>query len=265
METFTFWRCVGGAWADGWRYARERPVLVMVVFLVAWLAPYIDEFLRPDRLPPFRILVWVPLAAFVAVRIVVFSALGVNALRFVLLASQLADSEPLFGPCYWRWLGVTWVIVLGVVAVAAVAIGFALGVVFLLALSHVRAPLSVPLLVGGAAIASACLGLVLFTRLSLLRTHVAIGGDMRVSDAWRDSRGRFWSLWAIQTIATLPLLLIAFYVVHSPVAVERPEALATLLGAFADVTGICVGAACAGWLYRRYAQSLSAPGVAGKL
>lgn len=31
------------------------------------------------------------------------------------------------------------------------------------------------------------------TRLNLLFTLVAIGGRVRVADAWRDSRGHFWS------------------------------------------------------------------------
>ncbi|WP_321935296.1 hypothetical protein [Paraburkholderia sp. J8-2] len=265
MENLTFWRCVRGAWADGLNYMRLRPLLVLAFFLPSWVAPYVEAILRPHPHPPFRFLVWVPLAVFEVVRFGFVAALAVDVLRFLLLPERPAVPEPLFGRSFWRYLGVTWALLFALVVLAAIAVVFALGVVFVLMLSHVHAPLSVPLLVGGAAIVSQFLGIFLVTRLSLLSTHVAIGGSVRIAEAWRDSRGRFWRLWLTQAVATLPLLLLARIAMHTPLAMARPGGISALFEALADVAGACIGGACAAWLYRIYAQRLRGlqPSAAG--
>lgn len=257
METFTFWGCVRGAWVDGWRYIRRRPVLVMAFFLPSFIAPYIEAILRPAPHLPFRVLVWLPLILFELLRFSFIAALSVDTLRHLLPPEGPTNREPLFGRSLWRYVGVVCAMLVGMLAIAALVIGFALGVIFVMMLNHVRSPLlSIGVAIVGASIASGVIGIFLITRLSLLSTHVAIGGTVRIAAAWRDSRGRFWTLWLTQFVATLPFMVIARVTVHPTLFLGHPSGLMALLGAVDSVVAACVAAACAAWLYRRYAQSL---------
>lgn len=261
MATFTFWRCVLVGWADAWRYVCQRPVRVMSFFLIAWLAPYIDALLLPDLHPPFKAIVWVPFGVVGLARVVVLTALPVDVLRFLLLDAPQARAEPVFGRSLRRYVTVTWASILAILCAAVVVVGFGIGVAVVLKPDHFRAP-PMSVLLAYATIVAVCLGLIFLTRLNLLFTHVAIGGRVRVADAWRDSRGHFWSISATQGIASLPLFLFSCLLIRQHMGMARPADMWALLGAIADVTNFCVGAGCAGCLYRRYAQSLKNPGEA---
>jgi hypothetical protein len=256
MESITFEKCVKGAWRDGCRYVRHRPALVAVIFVIAWLAPFVETVLRPDKLPPFRLIAYIPLGAFELFKLALFSVLTVQAVRFVLLGKPEADAEPLISRNYWRYLGFACGLLLLFLAIVAIAMVLAFGVVFLLARHHIRSPILVPIVVGGSGLIAAGIGMFLGARLSLLCTQVAIGGAARVRDSWIDTRGHCWSIWMTLTVTVVPLLAVSRVVVASE-AVAQQHSLAGVVafgGALAEAAGLCVGAACSAWLYRRYAR-----------
>jgi hypothetical protein len=281
MESITLGQCVKGAWRDGWRYFRHRPAFAVLLLPYAWLSSSAMNALRPDRTPPFRLLTYVPLGVFTLLESALFSLLIIHAIRFVLLDNDSANAQPISGPSYWRYLGCTWGLamlapVLVCLALALVGLALALCVALMIGLDPttkaaiVQHPVEARLLI---MIVSA--GLVLFaggiscfvlTRLSLLHTHVAIGGSLRIREVWTDTRGHCWSLWLTQWCAGLPTLAVWGLVAAYELA-SRHQGLASLntLNTFSAPTttlsafgALYVGAPCSAWLYRRYANTLKA-------
>lgn len=259
MESITFGQCVKGAWRDGWRYVRYQPWLVLAVLVMAWFAPFVEAALRPNALPPFRFIAYVPLGIFELLQIALCSALTVQAVRFVLLGRHAADAEPLISRNYWRYLGFTYGLILLALACMAAAAALAFGVVILLALFHIDYPVLVPILMGGGVAAAGVAGFFLGIRLSLLSTHMAIGGAVRFRETWADTRGHCWSIGLTQTIATLPMFAVAYAVVSPRLAMAHHglAAVGAFGGALAGVGAVCAGAACSAWLYLRYASALA--------
>ncbi|MCX5539467.1 hypothetical protein M3A49_08175 [Paraburkholderia sp. CNPSo 3076] len=108
MESITFGQCVKGAWRDGWRYFRHRPVFAVLLPLYAWLSSSVMNGLRPDSTPPFRLLTYVPLGVFALMDSALFALLVMHAIRFVLLDNDSPKAQPIPAPNYWRFLGCTW-------------------------------------------------------------------------------------------------------------------------------------------------------------
>jgi hypothetical protein len=257
METITFGQCVKGAWHDGWRYAHHRPALVMVIFVFAWLAPLAETILRPDDIPPFLPVTWIPLIVFELARVALNALLVVHTVRFVLLGSDVAEIEPLAGRSYWRYLGSVYGLVLLLVCIVSGAAALAAGALLMIDQHHAGAVMLALMVVGGSAFLAAAISFFLGARLSLLCAHVAVGGRLRLRDTWSDTRGHCWSIWLTQMVSTLPILVIArFGVVYGlPVWHHRVSSVNAFGIALADTAGLCVGAACSAWLYRRYANS----------
>jgi hypothetical protein len=110
----------------------------------------------------------------------------------------------------------------------------------------------------GAGFALIALGICWFvlTRLSLLHTHVAIGGTLRIREVWTDTRGHCWSICLIQLCAGVPT-----FAVHALVAASGLASLHTFgtpATALSDLGALYIGAPCSAWLYRRYANTLKA-------
>ncbi|MFP6562041.1 hypothetical protein WJ542_27630 [Paraburkholderia sp. B3] len=261
MEAIGFGQCVKGAWRDGWRYVQHRPGLVTLMFVLVWMASFVEGVLKPDRRPPFRVITYVPLGAFELVKIALLATLTVHALRFVLLGAREADSEPLFGRNYWRYLGLIYVLCLFVLALAAIGFGLGAGVVWLLAARHhLGSPILIPALIGLGMLVAMCVGFFLLMRLSLLSTHVAIGGGMRIRAAWADTRGHCWSIWLTQMAATLPMLAVSGVAMLCEVAARRHGigGINAISGAIVGIASVFVSAGCGAWLYLRYAAALAA-------
>lgn len=261
MKSVTFWQCVKGAWRDGWRFAKHRPWLALAVFAIAWLAPYAEAVLPPDTLPPFRFVTYVPIGAFELMRAAVFPALVVQAVHFLLLERRRAqaEAEMLAVSPAWRYGLLGYGMVVLFVAIVAAVVSLAVGAVLVQA--HLWPTLSINVngLIGASAIVAIGLGFFVCGRLSLLTTHVAAGGNLRLRDAWRDSRGHCWSIWFTQMIALLPVFAVTGAVVFFDDAARRHgfADFMALLGALAAVSGVCVSAACSCWLYTRYAGVLT--------
>lgn len=260
MEAITFRQCVKGAWRDGWRYVRHRPALVAAMFAMAWLAPFAETALRPDRIPPFRVVTWIPLGMFELAETVLFSLLTVQAVRFVLLDSREADAEPLFGRNYWRYLGLACVLYLFIAFVAV--LGLALWAAVAFALTKHQPDLSslVRIAKGPSILLIIGIAFFIWLRFSLLSTHVAIGGAVRVRATWSDTRGHCWSLLLTSMVAALPMMVVSGAMALGEVA-ARQHGLGGVDAfgrAIANVGTFCISAACSAWLYRRYAVRLAA-------
>jgi hypothetical protein len=261
MQAISFGQCVKGAWRDGWRYVQHRPGLVTLMLVLVWMATFVESVLRPDQRPPFRFITYVPLGAFELVKLALLSTLTVHALRFVLLGAREADSEPLFSRHYWRYLGLTLVVVVLVLASVAVGLGLGAGIVWLLAVEHRPGlPILIPVVVGLCMFLALGTGCFLLTRLSLLLTHVAIGGALRIRATWADTRGHCWSLWLTQVVAMLPMMAVSGVAMLFEVAAQRHGVggFNAIAGSIVGVASVFVGAGCSAWLYLRYAASLAA-------
>ncbi|MCP3712784.1 hypothetical protein M3I54_38780 [Paraburkholderia sp. CNPSo 3274] len=267
-----------GAWRDGWRYLRHRPAFAVLLPLYAWLSSSVVNVLRPDSTPPFRLLTYVPLGVFALMDSALFSLLIMHAIRFVLLDNDSTKAQPISGPSYWRFLGCTF----GLTMLAPVLVCLALVLVFLamalyaglmIWLAHtaktaiaqfpVEAHILIPIVGGGFALFAGGISCFVLTRLSLLHTHVAIGGTLRIREVWTDTRGHCWSIWLIQWCAGLPTLAAWVLVAASDLAtghqglasLNTHNTLGTALAAFG---ALYLGAPCSAWLYRRYANTLKA-------
>lgn len=278
MESITLGQCVKGAWRDGWRYLRHRPVFAILLALYAWLSSLAVNALRPDRTPPFRLLTYVPLGVFELMDSALFALLIMHAIRFVLLETDSTNAQPISGPSYWRFLGCTYGLTM--LALMLVGLGMALTMALYLGLTILLAhplttattqfPVEARILISivGAAFVLIGAGISCFvlTRLSLLHTHVAIGGTLRIREGWTDTRGHCWSIWSIQFCAGLPTFAASTVVAASDLA-SRHHGLASLntLNAFGALAtalpafgALYIGAPCSAWLYRRYANALRA-------
>jgi hypothetical protein len=116
----------------------------------------------------------------------------------------------------------------------------------------------IPVAAGFSAIGAMCVSFFLMGRLSLLSTHAAIGGAIRVRKAWADTRGHYWSIVLTQASSMAPVFVFWILVAVAGPAVRRQGhgMLYPFTAALAYVETLYVGAACAAWLYRRYASAL---------
>ncbi|MEX3941003.1 hypothetical protein AB4Y44_15915 [Paraburkholderia sp. BR10937] len=278
MESITFAQCVKGAWRDGWRYLRHHPVFAVLLLPYAWLSSSAVNALSPDRTPPFRLLTYVPLGVFTLLESALFSLLIIHAIRFVLLDNDSANAQPISGPSYWRYLGCTWGLamlapVLVCLVLALVGLALALCVELMIGLDPaakaaiVQHPVEARLLImivgAGLVLLAGGISCFVLTRLSLLHTHVAIGGTLRIREVWTDTRGHCWSIWLIQLCAGLPTLSASVIVAATGFA-TRHQVLASLNThnlpgtALATFGALYLGAPCSAWLYRRYGNTLKA-------
>lgn len=276
MESITFGQCVKGAWRDGWRYLRYRPALAIALALYAWLSSFLVNALRPDTTPPFRLLAYAPLGVFALVNSAVFALFIMHAIRFVLLETGSTNTQPVSRLSYWRFFGCSWGFALIALVICCLAmapyVGLSIGLMIWLARTSKTAldhpPVEARILI---AVVGAAFGLIggaiscfVLTRLSLLHTHVAIGGKLKIRDVWADTRGHFWSIWSTQFCAGLPVLA-AWTAVAAYELAARRQGLASLsaLNTFGTPTNILtafgtlyLGAPCSAWLYRRYANAV---------
>lgn len=278
MESITFGQCVKGAWRDGWRYFRHRPVFAILLALYVWLSSFVVNALLPDSTPPFRLLTYVPLGVFELMGSALFALLIMHAIRFVLLETDSTNAQPISGPSYWRFLGCTCglpLLALVLVCVAmALYVGLMIGLMIWLAHTSSTAlaqpPVEVRVLIPVAAAAFGLIGAgiscFVLTRLSLLHPHVAMGGTLRIREVWTDTRGHCWSIWSIQLCAALPTLAACTVAAVYDLA-SRHQGLVSLntfnvfgpsVNALATFGALYVGAPCSAWLYRRYANALRA-------
>ena len=266
MESVTFHQCVKGAWRDSWRYLQHQPAMALSFLLGAWLSQWIEAVLVPDRTLPFRLITYVPLGVFELLKIALFSVLTIQAMRFVLLEKREVVEAPFFASSYWRYLGITFgmALVLMIIVILGIALGIGRGstfaVIAMLAFSLQRHGVAVlvPVVMGASVAVAVCAGGFLLGRFSLLSTHAAIGGAVRVRDAWADTHGHYWSIVLTQFGALVPVLVV-WLLLTALQATARRHGLGAMNGlgaALVYVGTLCVGAACSAWLYRRYANAL---------
>ncbi|RKP49337.1 hypothetical protein D7S89_11245 [Trinickia fusca] len=171
--------------------------------------------------------------------------------RHTLLGATATQGFAFVDKAFWRYVGASLLIVLGILAavvVLSLVVVFALGSrptwwwpMALIAL--------VAWLVG--------------VRASLVFTHIAIGNTIQWRAAWQDSRGHFWSITLTYLIAMLPLIAVALVFVAGYELALRDmigaayQAQLIALGAAVWMYATCsLHAACSAWLYRRYAVQL---------
>ncbi|WP_321962866.1 hypothetical protein [Paraburkholderia sp. J7] len=272
MESITFGQCVKGAWRDGWRYLRFRPALAIFLLLYAWLSSFVVNALRPDSTPPFRLLTYAPLGVFALLESAVFTLLIMHAIRFVLLETGSTNAQPISGPSYWRSFGCTWGFALLALVLWCLAMALYVGLMIWLTLVSkttiarlpVEARVLIPIVGAAFALIGGGISCFVLTRLSLLHTHVAIGGTLKIRDVWADTRGHFWSIWSTQFCAGLPALA-GWIMVAAYELASRRQGLASLsalntfgmpANALTVFGSLYLGAPCSAWLYRRYANAV---------
>ncbi|QGZ66686.1 hypothetical protein [Paraburkholderia acidisoli] len=258
MESVTFWQCVKGAWRDGWRFAMHRPVFTLAVFAMAWLAPYAETVLPPDSIPPFRFMTWLPLGAFELIRAAMFPVLVVQAVHYLLIEQRDAHAELPDHRHALRYGVLAYGMVVLFLAIIAAGISLAVGAVLVQAHFWPAVWIDVTQFIVASAIMAVVVALFVCGRLSLLTTHVAAGGRLRLRDAWIDTRGHCLSIWFTQMAALLPVIVVASLAIYFADTARRhgfADATTCVL-ALAAVCGVCVSAACSCWLYTRYAAVL---------
>ncbi len=261
MEQISFEQCFKGAWRDAWRSLMNRPgsVLLLIVYLLSCLVQVQMQLDAATAGPAGTPALWQATVNMVCslVRLAAWVALPVQAARYVLLDPVRARASKFLDRGFWRYLGVCLAVFVLAGVMAATSGWLVSALIRALGVRFERA--YTVMLVAGLFVV--CLTY-LSTRLCLLLAHVAAGGRVRWRQAWRDSRGRFWSLWGSHVMAALPLSLpvtICFAVLRRVLRGAGGNASAWFFGIaspLAFTVLLLVSVSCSAWLYRRYAMEL---------
>ncbi|WP_144107973.1 hypothetical protein [Paraburkholderia sp. BCC1886] len=193
MEQLTFWACVKNAWSSAWQAVTTMPWLVLGSWIVLTCTsllghPAVDAETgaQAHAGQALMSLVWLILHA------VVSAMLSVKVHRFILLGEATNPLVPSGGRPLFRFLVVSFGAALGLLVFFGLgqiaAHTFKLGVFILLPLQLIY--------------------LFVLIRLSLLYPSVALGAQLTLGSAWRDSRGHFWRFFGVGFCSCLPLFLL---------------------------------------------------------
>jgi hypothetical protein len=256
MQQMTFMECVKGAWLSAWQAAVQMPLLVLGTFAAYAALGWFGLAGRPvpnvGEAPSAGLVMLGNLASLLNSLLYLWFTLKIS--RFVLLGERSAPLMPAGAKPFLR--------IFAVGLILAVALG-----AFALLLWVVLRPQYQ----GGAAflfLVVIAIWMFVAVRLSLLFPALAIGSPIAFGAAWRDSRGHFWSLFGVTFVTALPiavcglLILIAMGLAGiSPEIVQQPGWLTALaIGqSIGNVVFALLTTSALAWLYRRYANTLSAP------
>jgi hypothetical protein len=186
------------------------------------------------------------------------AGLSVQVMRYSLLGADEARSISFFDKGYWRYVGLCallGLLVLVFAVVATVVVAFTLR-------RHGHQGRSAFLMLLPLVLVIAVVAMFIWIRLSLLFCHAAIGARASWGAAWRDTRGRYWSILTTHSVTALPLWGIGIVLI----AIKRKAAgsmttdgfayWSSVGGALWMIFAISLGAACSAWLYRRYSAAI---------
>jgi hypothetical protein len=262
MEQLTFGACVKKSWSSTWQAIVQMPGLLLgagVVFACITLlsgsfqhtaaeSAQLDAATRASHA-----LIRMALSI---LQFVVSGCLTIKIHRFVLLGEGSQPLVPLGGKPLARYILFSF-------CQALLAVLFALAVVLLVVLVRHHKGFGI----GFMAVTSVLFFVYGFValRLSLLFPAIALGARLKLRAAWNDSRGHFWSMWAVSVVAALPVLVlfVPFLILtvrhtmaaNSQVSSGLAIGLA-LVNALVAVLVVVLIAAAVSWLYRRYASQL---------
>ncbi|RDV00865.1 hypothetical protein [Trinickia dinghuensis] len=259
MEELTFGSCVWESWLQGGRFVRHNPLTVIaaIVVLAASGVIAITQYgVHPS--PSATLTSGLVRLALELVKVIVMIMLPVQVMRHAMLEEHESSASWLFGKIFWRYL---WVgLLLVIICIAILALVFGGG--FLLAHSlESRVLRSFVWIVGG--VVAVCLVTILWTRLSLLFCHVAIGrtGGWRAS--WHDTRGHVWRIGLSHLLTALPIQICAIALILGAYFLFGRTFFSAALPYWVAVgqsltlpVGLIVGSTCLVWFYRRLANTL---------
>lgn len=263
MEAITLETCFTGGWRDGFGAIRARPLLCIVVFLLALLAGFVNlqystalTIAKMNGGSPSAGLTLAQLCL-VVLELFGYAMLGIHTYRYTILGAQAAREGSLLNGTFWRyvWASIQIGLLLGVCMVVCMAIG--------VGLDYATQSTSFALTATLAVLAVVAMIYVL-VRVGLIFPQIATGRRKSWRAAWHDSRGHFWIMWGTVFLTTLPMIgiLLLFAVVlyfTMTYAVPGSSALVNVVvQAAVAVIWITVTAAVHGWLYRRFANQLLA-------
>lgn len=262
MEQLTFGACVKKSWSSTWQAIVQMPGLLFgagVVFACIALlsgsfhhtpaeSAQLDAATRAGN--------GLMSAALSILQFVVSGCLTIKIHRFVLLGEGSQPLVPLGGKPLARYTLFSF-------CQGLLAALFALAVVLLVALvrRHTGSGL------GFMAVMAVLLFVYGFValRLSLLFPAIALGARLKPRAAWNDSRGHFWSMWAVSVVSALPLLVLTvpflILTIHHKIAADQQGSSGVSIGlalinALVTVLLVVLVAAAMSLLYRRYADQL---------
>lgn len=260
MQQMTFGECVKRSWSSAREAATQMPLLMLGAFVVYTALGFVmfAGRYRPgmSEHPSTGMVLAGAIASLL--NLLVYLGFVIKIQRFVLLREGATPLVPLGGKPHARMFGLGFIIGLAIFASAAL-------LVLVLRPHHAGGMTFIMFLV-------IALWIFVAVRLSLLFPSISAGGRIDLRSAWHDSSGHFWSLVGVQLVAWLPLA--ACMIVGAIVAVivarlagVTPAVLASPAGLLLLAIGQGVGkiafvlitSSSHAWLYRRYANKLSAP------
>jgi hypothetical protein len=263
MEQLTFSACVKKSWGSTWQAIVQMPGLLLgscAVFACITLlsgsfqhtAAESAELDAATRTSHAMIHM-----ALSILQLLVSGCLTIKVHRFVLLGERSQPLVPLGGKPLARY---------AFFAFSQVFLGMLVALVFILPLYLARQHMGTRL--GFIAMIAALLFVYGFIamRLCLLYPAIALGTRLKLRAAWNDSRGHFWSMWAVSFVASLLPMLVLFVpvlivTVRHAKAGDTDSASGFAIGlalsdAFFSALFVVLAAAAMSWLYRRYANQL---------
>lgn len=253
MEQLSFGTCVKNSWISTWQAIVQMPGLFLGAFAIlacttVLTGPFQNLPSQGAELDAAARTSHAFLSmAFSVLQLVVYGCVTIKVNRFVLLGEGTQPLLPLGGKPLGRYALVSLVLLIGMVA---------LTLVLVLLMHQIRTP------------AVALLAMLVFLayifviiRLSLLYPALSLGSRLKLSAAWKDSRGHFWSMVGIGSVAYVPLMIAWIIVLEMfgrrVLIAGTQGSTAFAIGlAFVNALFMVLAASVLSWLYRRYANEL---------
>ena len=265
MEPITFKQCFTGAWRDGLRALRHRPLLCLSIAVVILVTSALSISLKELTMQaaqngePLAYRVRIALMSFgvVIVNLVAFCVLAIHVIRYTVLGAQATQQTSWYGRDLWRYL---WASIQIVVGLAIVWFVIAFGLALALRLSGHGNSFAI---IGTLLALLFCALMYVLVRVSLIYPQIAAGRSKRWQAAWQDSRGHFWVMFGT-TLATILPLIVAGLVLTMLFAAALhylPGATTVVLGTLVlqtviSIAWVALASSVSAWIYRRFADRL---------
>lgn len=270
MQSINLEQCFKGAWRDGLGLLRSRPILCGSVFVVLFVSTCLRLMVQTAAQSAALIgaqagfdLIALGLLALL-VQLFGYAVLCVQAVRHTLVGPEANRQMKIFGDGFWRYVWLYFQVMFAAF-VSLLLLTIAVGL-----LGRVIGK-------DGALAVMILLGLVLFCgvsylaiRVALLFSQVAVGKPKRWKDAWADSRGHFWSMFATYLLIALSLTVTAIVIGGGVVLImwlvtggQAPDGFQLVLAlvqALLLIVILPVMMAGYAWVYKRFADRLLGEG-----
>ncbi|SAK44484.1 hypothetical protein AWB79_00831 [Caballeronia hypogeia] len=260
MQEMTFGACVKDSWKGTFRFISQIPglfwgsiALSMLLYLLA--GPNGGESDVRGR--------FIGSMVQLALLLVVVPVLQIKVCRFLALGERARPLMPDSGACYGRFIALALIYTL--FAGLAIAL-FVIATILASSPGDLRTMMSHRFIIGAFAFSFVCASCFIVIRLSLLHAGIALSQKLEFRAAWRDSRGHFWSMFAVMFATFLALFALtyisAFLAIFAGVMLGDKSAFLSIVNGFFLPLAAVQGASTATILYRRYANELAAKGSA---